>query len=608
MPKLTEEQLNALRVRAALESTHASAAIDPAFDGVDTGFGAEFPKSVPASPGLKTRAGAAAPEDREPEGADRPAPSRSSKFSWPANPKTFDFPTPLVLFKTYNPHLKPYEWQQEEQHRMGGDLNLEGLPRSEWQDPTKENPFIYNLVAANSSGKDTYIITPTVVWFMMRYLRSRVVITSESHIQLKEHTFKPISTLCETINALHEDDVFDIKEFSIKCNYTGSELRAFCTDEPSKVEGYHPFYEVPESKMMVVIGEAKSIKDTLYEAFSRFYGYSHWLQVSSPGARCGQFYKSVERSSFTKCELGTLFARRVTAFECPNISPAAIEQTRLNHGENSAPYRTGILAEFYESAEEVIIPGERLDYIPPPAKTMGQRPAGGLDVGLGIDLSEFWIVHGNEPLYHAAITTSSPNKLHAWIVKQLSIGKSNFKCAYEDVSGDMGGIGAPILRRVQEAGYPIRGVNNQSAAFNKDNYANIGAEMYFRVGRMIELGKIIPPHKFECYDRWKKQITTRKFFTNEKQKLQLEAKPKAKGRLGFSPDCADAYVLAYSIYDLSEMLAENNVSEGSKEERMAHFVQDYENRAFDNYKESEHFDPMVERKLTVSGFYNLIYK
>jgi hypothetical protein len=607
MPKLSKEQLLAARQRAAQQSLLNNAAEDPAFAEVDL---SQYVNTVPANlfPVDPQDCNPSVPGPRAPTAPAPAPPGPKTKFSWPSNPKAFNFSTPLALLATYAPSRKPHPWQQEELYRIGGDINLEDLPREEWQDPTQKYPYIYNLVAANGSGKDTYFIAPVAIWAAMRYIRCKIVITSESHTQLKEQTFRSaINSLAEAINAAHGEDIFEMRELNLRCTYTGSEIIGFVSDEPGKVEGRHPFPESADNKMFIIINEAKSIKDTLYEAFSRFTGYSHWLQVSSPGQRSGQFYKSVEISDFNALTLGKNFTRRVTAFDCPNISRAHIEQTRLKHGENSYPYRTGIMAEFWESSEDVVIPGELLLYEPPHKSTYNLQPRGGLDIGLGGDPSEFWVVHGNSCLYHAETSTTSPNTLHDWIISQLVLAKARFGLLPADVSGDAGGIGAPILKRVCEAGYELRLVNNQSPAYDTNSYANIGAEMYFRVKRLVELGVIVAPKNFPVYGKWLKQLTTRKYFNNDKQRIQLEAKHKAKGRLGFSPDCADAYVLAYSGYPVEAFLSKDLGEEISREAKVARFVQEYEEKAF---QAVEPFDPFARHKsMGVSnGLFNVIYK
>lgn len=608
MPKLSKEQVLALRQRAAQQSLLNNAAEDPAFAEVDL---SQYVNTVPANlfPVDSQDCNPSVPGPRAPTAPAPAPPGPKTKFSWPANPKAFNFSTPLALLATYAPSRKPHPWQQEELYRIGGDINLEDLPRNEWQDPTQVDPYIYNLVAANGSGKDTYIIAPIAIWAAMRYIRCKIVITSESHTQLKEQTFRSaINSLAEAINAAHGEEIFEMRELNLRCTYTGSEIIGFVSDEPGKVEGRHPFPESPDNKMFIIINEAKSIKDTLYEAFARFTGYSHWIQVSSPGNRSGQFYKSVELSSFDRCTLGKNFTRRVTAFDCPNISRAHIEQTRLKHTENSYTYKTGILAEFWESSEDVVIPSDLFVYETPKASSYHLPVRAGVDLGLGGDPSEFWIVQGNACLYHSVTHTASPNALHHWIIEQLDFGKSRHGLLPENASGDAGGIGAPILRRVCEAGYPLAMINNQSPAFDTNSYANIGAEMYFRIKSLVVLGLLVPPKGFNCYGKWLKQLTTRKYFTNDRQKLQLEDKKKAKARLGYSPDCADAYVLAYSGYDIESFVSGKQGEEISREAQVARFVQEYEEKAFAAVDEP--FDPFAKhRTMSVSnGLYNIIYK
>lgn len=607
MPKLSQTELDDLNARRAGNIVYSHISHDPAFDGVDI----PTPDPTPIVRGLDGPAGLPGGPSTSGPAAPPGAQSHFGKpasYSWPSNPRAFAFATPLNLLATYAPHLKPHQWQQEELYRIGGDLNLEGIPRDQWLDPTQINPYIYNLVAANGSGKDTYVIAPTAIWFAMRYIRAKIVITSESHPQLKDQTFKPIVSWAESINAAHGEEVFIIRELSIKCSYTGSEIQGFCSDEPSKVEGRHPFSEHPDAKMLIIINEAKSIKDVLYGAFSRFTGYSHWMQVSSAGGRAGQFYKSVDRSTTDKLILGKPFARKVTAFECPNISPTHIEQVLLNHGERSYEYQTGILSEFFESAEDVVIPSARIEYIPPARHSYNLQTRAGLDVGLGGDPSEFWVVRGNHCLYHAETSTSSPNRLHEWIIDQLKLSRSRFGLLPEDCTGDAGGIGAPILKRIVEAGYPIGMCNNQSPAMDSDSYANRGAEMYFRVGRLFELQVLVPPKDFSVYAKWLKQLTTRKYFQNDKQKLQLEAKPKAKGRLGFSPDCADAYVLAYSGYPLDLLLTAPSVDTKTPEQQMERLVQEFERKAFEPTEPFDIFRRPSDNIARIGLMYNVIYK
>jgi len=499
------------------------------------------------------------------------------------NPVALPFATPGEMFLYFYPELSPHEWQLEEQHRLGGFLNLENPDACEPAKPTHDNPLIYNIVAANGSGKDTYIISPFAMWFVTSKIRSRCIVTSASQDQLKLQTFNYITNYAEKVNAYFGYDVFDIKEFYIYNNLSGSEIIGRVTNDPGKVEGFHPFESPPGAEMAVVINEAKTITDEVFVAFVRFTGYSYWLQISSPGTKSGQFYRSCSTARMDKCELVTPFVRFVTAFECPNISRAHIERVKMEHGEDSLIYTTSILAQFYSSSLDVLIPEALLKYPEPPHDTYGLEPAAGLDLAFSLDgdKSRFCIWHGNKELYNSAFQTESADKIHNWILDQLQIGLMRFGLKPENCYADGGGLGAPIISRVIEAGFPIVTRKNEFSAFNKNYYLNLGAEMYFRVKRLIEQRVlIIPPDEVA-----RTQLTQRKaILLEQQQKWRLEPKQEAKRRLRYSPDRADAIVLALSAYPLDIMLsrppsAQKPLQGGMTREQLASMLGDY---AFNN--------------------------
>lgn len=495
----------------------------------------------------------AGPGGDDPLSAAINAAKASGRIGYTAgNPIVFPFRTPAEMFVFFHPELDPDEWQLEELHRLGGYLNLENPDEAEPANPTDEHPLLYNLVAANGSGKDTYILTPFVLWFISAHIRARIISTSATQDQLKLQTFKPIIDYAERVNERLGYEVFTIREFYVMNNLTGSELVGRVTNVPGRVEGFHPFSTPPNCKMAVVVNEAKTIEDEVYASFSRFTGYSHWIQVSSPGPKAGQFYRMCSIATDQECKLGEQWKRRITAFDCTHIPRTKIEQIKQIHGEDSYIYITGVLAQFYESVEDVVIPEALLNYPTPAHNTFGLEPAAGLDIAFSSagDATQFSLWHGNKEVYHAEIKTDSADKLHRWILLQINHG-ALFGLKPENVYADGGGLGKPIISRVVEAGYPITTRRNEMAAPNKQYYANLGAEMYFRVKRLFEQRVLVQPTDKIA----RQQLTERKAkLSDEKQRLQLEPKAVAKGRLGYSPDRADAIVLALSGYPMDVLL------------------------------------------------------
>src|SRR5690606_11698247 len=93
-------------------------------------------------------------------------------------------------------------------------------------------------------------------------------------------------------------------------------------------------------------------------------------------------------------------------------------------------------------------------------------------------------------------------------------------------------------------GWHINRVLNQSAAINKKNYGNKGAENWYRVKRIFEEGffdvrSVSSITQEQLYNRRYKQALTG-------QRIFLESKKEAKANGRPSPDRADALILCFT--------------------------------------------------------------
>lgn len=525
-----------------------------------------------------------APQPKDPIKARIEAAAKIGAIGYTSgNPITFDFVTPGEMFIYFNDELQPTQWQLEELHRVGGYLNLEDPAEATPIKPNKNHPYLFNLVAANGSGKDTYFISPVALWFVSAKVRSRVIVTSASQDQLKLQTFNYLKNYAERVNNKLGYEVYDIKEFYIYNNLTGSEIVGRVTNDAGRVEGFHPFETPLNCEMMVIVNEAKSIDDDTFAAFSRFTGYNYWLNVSSPGFKSGVFYKTCIDADSETFTPGRQFKRHVTAYECPHIPANHISTVEKLHGRDSLVFITSILAQFYSSAIDVVIPESLFDYTPPLHSTYGLPPVAGLDIAFSTtgDPTRWSLWHGNMELEHDLIRTDSDNKLHNWIINKLNDARRRFRLEFSNVYVDGGGVGKPIISRIIEAGYDVTTRRNESSPHDKAYYLNLGAEMYFRVKRLIQQRVlIVPPDQLA-----RQQLSERKaLLAVGTQKYKLEPKQDAKKRLGYSPDRADAIVLALSGYPLDVLLgpppARNTLRGRMSAEQFREWVDSY---AFDNY-------------------------
>jgi len=461
----------------------------------------------------------------------------------------FDFPTPAHVLAMFNDAIisgdvTMHQWQKE--------VNIDLAPAVR---PTSQNPLKYFLVAANGSGKDAFVIAPFAIWFVLAKVRSQVIITSASGTQLTAQTESYIRSLAERVNQKLASPIFKIRQRYIRCLKSGSVIRMFATDEAGKAEGYHPLE--PNAEMAIIKNESKSIPEDIHKALKRCSGFNYWLEVSSPGAPVGAFYRAS-----TTWKNG----RRITSFDCPHISDSEREEDKIDLGENSAEYRSKHLALFTSQDSEVVIPAlvvENLLTNPPSFQFPTWQKRVGIDLAAGGDETCLFITQGVKILKEYAFTekdtTVAARRLDT-ILRDNGIPKE-----HELIYADDGGIGHAVIDMLNsQYGYRIKRVLNQSVAYNRKRFGNRGAEMWFNVKRLFEESMFdIRGISQKCKD----QLCNRKYKQQEGGRLFLQSKRAAKSEGFHSPDRADALILSFCGLTISDFIAEDKLKKDDKPKR-----------------------------------------
>jgi phage terminase large subunit len=490
---------------------------------------------------------------------------------------TMSIASPALLLVTINKHFREggeelYEWQKEQ---------LEEIAQSNTK-ATLHNPYKLALCAANGSGKDYIIVAPTVVWMSLVNIRCLTIITSSSGAQLTAQTENYIRNLCAAFNEHVGFEAFRIRQRYIKCLITGSEIRLFATDEAGKAEGYHPLE--PNARMVIIINEAKNVSEEIFGALRRCTGYTHWLNISTPGEPKGSFHKAC-----TEPRLGYRF-RRVTYRECRTNNKSHISEPEriadeVDLGTTSALYRSKWLAEFTSLDVGCIVP---LDHIN--ACLSNQVPKAfsdwplriGMDLSAGGDETVLIATRGNtlvkEVFFQERDTTLVAARLDIELKELLGDNKK-----HEFIFGDDGGIGKSIIDMLRQKGWEIRRVVNQARAIRPDQYGNRGAEMWYLIKRLAEERLI----RFdECSNKLCEQLYTR-ICEKRAGRIWLEPKPKAKSEGRPSPDRADAFVLSLCGLSVSDFMTTDK--KALKEESDTVSIPRGTGQKFANAQEAERF-------------------
>lgn len=461
----------------------------------------------------------------------------------------------LALFDSAvkNQEFTLHKWQAEVNEDISLGRTRRGNTITGAHKPTSIHPYKYCLCAANGSGKDAFVIAPLALWFITTKIQSKVIITSASGTQLTTQTEAYISNLAKQINLWTlkrlGTEILKINKRHIFCKLSGSVIHLFATDEGEKAEGHHPL--VPTGEMMIIVNEAKSVSQEIFDALRRCTGYNYWINVSSPGEPNGNFYKSF--NSWPN-------SRRVSYFDCPHQSPDEFEQDRKDLGEYSPLFRSKWLALFTYIGGSYVVSRERLDKlrndirenkIPKTLQTREIRI--GLDIALSNngDETTISVFKGNDQRAQTTFKIQDATILADYIEVELL---KHVKKEHKFIYADDGGVGRAVIDILNSRGWKIIRVLNNSAAKNKKQFRNRGAQLWYKFSRLVELGLIILLDDNKLYE----QISSRKYKVAKEgttlDKLQLQSKRDMISQGLTSPDRADACVLAFTDSNLNEFI------------------------------------------------------
>ena len=166
--------------------------------------------------------------------------------------------------------LKPYKWQKDV---------LQTLDHKEAR---------VALKAANGSGKTSVCAAAAVLWHMIRFPESLVVCTAGVWRQVEDQLWP---TMRKYTLGLGEGWTV----FNSEIRYgNGSRAIGFSTSDPGKFEGWHR--QGPSENLLMVIVEAKTVPDSIFEAVERCQP-SRILMMSSPGGTSGAFYRAFTKEA-----------------------------------------------------------------------------------------------------------------------------------------------------------------------------------------------------------------------------------------------------------------------------------------------------------------------
>lgn len=418
--------------------------------------------------------------------------------------KTILSPSEFAWFQLGEKTL--YDWQIECLESIG--LQEEGGP------PTA-------IAAANGSGKTAKVVASAICWFLSLYPRGQVIVTSGSFRQVEKQLWPALRVHQKRFPG------WNFLQTEIKTPEGGFAL-GFSTDDAGRAEGWHPKVASDEDPVFIIVDEAKTVPDAVFEAFDRCTRLIQ-LWVSSPGKPWGQFYDAFHAMA------KHFWTRKVRSDECPHIDKNKRARDLEKYGEDHPLYRSMHLAEFTEDEERLVLSPERMTKAlegQPESDTNGEVVAF-CDFAAGRDKNVLAIRRGNK----ARI-------IKAWVEKDTMQAAREFihRCKVEglqasQVWGDADGLGTAMIDAMAELGFRINRFHGGTPSSEPDEYQNLIGEVWHVACREIERGRVnlgqLDPTTY-------RQITTRKSEWSENGKLRVESKDKMRAEGRSSPDRGDA--------------------------------------------------------------------
>lgn len=203
--------------------------------------------------------------------------------------------------------------------------------------------------------------------------------------------------------------------------------------------------------------------------------------------------------------------------------------------------RQELYCDFSASASDVVIP---IDLVTAAAKRLlTEADIAGAPIIIGLDVARFgddatvltlrqglWckaqqVFRGLDTMQAADVLINAINTHHP-----------------QAVFVDVGAMGAGVVDRVRQLHYTVTEVNFGGSPQDTDRYANLRAEMYFKLRAWIEAGGAIPNEP-----TLKSELSVVEYQFARNGKIILEPKEKVKEKIGKSPDYADSLALTFAM-------------------------------------------------------------
>jgi len=384
--------------------------------------------------------------------------------------------------------------------------------------------------SGNGIGKSLVSAAIAIAFLMSYPLGSYVILTSSTWRNIKTILFGELRKLVRR-NKLGGD--LQQEKWQLDENWA-----ALCinSDRPEGFQGHH------NQAVLVVIDEASALPDAIYEAIIGITTGENdkILQIGNPINTEGPFYNAFHSSNWTTLHYPSTVSPNVQRSK--NAIPGLATQQWIDsiaeeYSIDSNVYRARVLGEFPEGSDESLIPLGWYEALPEDLPPSGDKVLG-VDVArFGADQTVF-VIRDNNNILSVEAHSGWDTMKTCGKIQQLKTEHD-----IDQVFVDETGVGGGVVDRLREQGVAVSAVTFSASPYDRAQFANVRAEVYWRLRQAIRAGELaIPKHVRSKF----LELCSMRYKFNSSGRLQIEEKSEIKRRLTRSPDHAEALVVTYA--------------------------------------------------------------
>ena len=395
--------------------------------------------------------------------------------------------------------------------------------------------------AGGGIGKSALAALLTI-WFLPTHLYSRVPTTAPSRKQLKDVLWAEIAFWLNRCKYRKIYELFS-ERLLIKHHPDWYAVARTVPKEGNAAsinDTFAGFHGKGDDDLLLLVDEASGVPDPVFTAIEgAMTSGAYVLLISNPVSTGGYYYDTISDPNGKGRSYKVLY---YDSRESPLVDKDFEQRIIDRYGKDSAMYISKVTGRPIAQLETVVISPERFDRIVGANRTkfLGDVILS-VDVGGGgTDPAVFCHKIGKSIARWDEFPSANPTSIADEVIRiyKLLYESKNFKCIVDGV-----GTGAGTVSNLQKANmFPIIPFIGSEKSTNPIMYNLKRSEGYYQLSKNFEYLHFPakPP------ERLKKELANL-YFDFSAGPITMEPKKKFIARLGFSPDHADALMMANSI-------------------------------------------------------------